>query len=68
MSQASQDPVQALSQQWPSEQNVTPAQSEAAWQACPCVLLHAPVASHVPGQAPVSSWLLTAVQTPFVQV
>jgi hypothetical protein len=65
-SQASQDPMQALLQQVPSAQNNPPAQSVAAWQPWPCLLLHAPVVSQVPGQAPgpVSSWFLTAVQTP----
>jgi hypothetical protein len=65
-SQASQDPLQALLQQVPSVQNNPPAQSVAAWHAWPCLLLHAPVESQVPGQAPgpVSSWFLTAVQTP----
>jgi hypothetical protein len=56
-------PVQALSQQNPSTQGNPPAQSELAVQACPCLALHAPVESHVPGHPLGSSRFLTAVQT-----
>ncbi len=56
-------PVQALSQQNPSTQGNPPAQSELVVQACPCLALHAPVESHVPGHPLGSSWFLTAVQT-----
>jgi len=66
--QASHDPVQGLSQQIPSAQELTSAQSVAAWQVCPLFFLHAPVASQVPAQTPGSSWLLTAVHTPMVHV
>jgi hypothetical protein len=70
VSQVSQDPVQALSQQYPSGEQLVPAAQPAVtvWQVCPCLLLHAPVASQVPAQALRSSWFLSAVQTPFVQV
>jgi hypothetical protein len=65
-SQASQDPVQALSQQYWSGEQVVPATHPAATvrQACPRLLLHAPVESHVPAQKPKSSWPLSAVHAP----
>ena len=51
MSQASQGPLHALSQQWPSaEQKVPEAQSVVTLQVCPCLLLHVPEASQVPEQ------------------
>ena len=70
MLQASHDPVQALSQQVPSGEQVVPLAHPppTVWQVCPCLLLHAPVASHVPAHTPGSSWFLTAVHTPFVHV
>ena len=49
-SQASQDPLQALLQQTPSAQKSPAAHSGVLWQLCPCLLLHAPVESQVPGQ------------------
>ncbi len=54
-SQASQEPLQALSQQYPSAQGNPFAQSEALLQVWPCLLLHAPVASQVPVQPEGSS-------------
>ena len=40
------------------------------WQGCPCLLLQVPVASQVPAQrlATVSSWLVSVVQVPLLQV
>jgi len=69
ISQAMHGLSQAWSQQTPSGAQVVPIRHPLApfcWHAWPCLLLHAPVVSQVPGQAPgpVSSWFLTAVQTP----
>jgi len=65
MSQASQEPAQALSQQTPSGEQLVPLTHPPAtdWQVWPFLALHLPVASQVPAQNPVSSWLLTTVQT-----
>ena len=62
--------LQVLSQHTPSGEQVVPAAQPppAVWQVCPCLLLQAPVLSHVPAQTPGSSWLLTALQTPPVRV
>jgi hypothetical protein len=69
ISQAMHGLSQAWSQQTPSGAQVVPVRHPlvpVCWQLCPCLLLHAPAESQVPGQAPgpVSSWFLTAVQTP----
>ena len=66
--QASHDPVQALSQQVPSGEQVVPLAHPppAVWQVCPCLLLHVPVESHVPAHTPGSSWFLTTLHAPFV--
>ena len=58
-------PEQAVSQQIPSGEQVVPLAQPAAtvWQVWPFLLLHAPVASHVPVQRPLgSSWLMAATQ------
>jgi hypothetical protein len=70
MSQASHDPVHALSQHTPSGEHVVPAAHPppAVWQVWPCLLLQAPVLSQVPVHTPGSSWLLTVLHTPLVQV
>jgi len=54
-SQASQVPVQALSQQVPSAHVVPATHAVVELQACPFLALHAPVASHVPVQRLVGS-------------
>ena len=69
--QTSQDPVQARSQQKPSAQVVPATQPPAVvWQVWPRLLLHVPVASHVPGHAArsVSSRLTIGRQRPRVAV
>jgi hypothetical protein len=70
MSQASHDPVHALSQQTPSGEHVVPAAQPppAAWQIWPCLLLQAPVLSQVPAHTPGSSPFLMALHTPPMQV
>ena len=61
-SHASQLPVQALSQQIPSGEQVVPLTQPAATvtQAWPFLLLQVPVASQVPAQRPLGSSALTA--------
>jgi hypothetical protein len=66
--QASQDPVQALSQHTPSAQGKLFTQSDEVLHVCPCLFLHAPVASQVPVQTVGSSWFFTATHTLAVQV
>lgn len=67
-SHASQVPAQALSQQTPSAHGNPFTQSAEVLQVWPCLLLHAPVASHVPAQTVGSSWFFTATHTLAEQV
>ncbi|MFL5304107.1 MAG: hypothetical protein ACJ8F1_02790 [Polyangia bacterium] len=62
MSQATHEPVQAVSQQTPSGEHVVPETQPppAVVQVWPCLLLHAPAASHVPAQRPFGSSALFA--------
>jgi len=62
--QYSHDPAQALLQQYPSTQDVPEMQPAATvLQVCPCLLLHVPLASHVPAHRPLGSFaLLTDTQ------
>jgi hypothetical protein len=55
----------AESQQYPSGAHIVPPTQPAAtvWHGWPCLLLQAPVASHVPAHESVSSAFLTATQT-----
>ena len=57
MSHAWQDPEHAVSQQMPSGAQVVPLAHPptTVWQVWPFLLLHVPVASHVPRQRPVES-------------
>jgi hypothetical protein len=61
-SQATQEPVQALLQQYPSGEQVVPPTHPPATvlQVCPCLLLQAPLASQVPTQRPFGSSTFTA--------
>jgi hypothetical protein len=65
MSQATHEPLQSVSQQYPSGEQLVPEMHPAATvaQVCPCLLLQAPVESQVPAQRPLgSSMLLAAAQ------
>jgi len=61
-------PEQAPSQHTPSAQGKLFTQSDEVLHVCPCLLLHAPVASQVPVQTVGSSWFFTATHTLAVQV
>jgi hypothetical protein len=65
MSQAWQEPAHAVLQQYPSGAQVVPlTQPLPVMQVCPCLLLQAPVPSHVPAQLSGSSAFVTATQLP----
>jgi hypothetical protein len=65
MSHATQAPAQAVLQQIPSGEQVVPETHRpgTVLQACPCLLLQAPLASQVPRHRPFgSSWFVAATQ------
>jgi hypothetical protein len=68
MSHAWHEPVQAVSQQVPSGEQVVPlthpAEADTVLQVCPRLALHAPLPSQVPAQLSVSSAFFTATQLP----